>query len=614
MSLECGWRMSSPLRGTTCAWRSARNASGRLPNRMTRLLPIAPLRRRLCAECPRWLALWLAAALLAACGRVGVELAAVEAGVDNDAVACAVGCESRNGTALCEGTSCTVVCQPGYADCDGDGANGCEVAVASSVDDCGACGNVCRNEHGERACVAGVCLVSCKDAYLDCDGDGRNGCETDALLDPNHCGACQTSCGDGQQCITGACLTSPCPALRASCEEDAQECSTDLASSTEHCGACGATCRLSQAIAGCEASRCTVASCENGYGDCDRQGGNGCEVELASALDHCGACGVGCRNPHGATACVGGRCAPTCNAGFADCDGNPNNGCEQTLDGLAHCGACGRSCSVESGLASCNGGVCGAPCDLTGAFAFKGVIPATWPATAALSAGSGNFEVWAKLVVAQRQGVLTGTLTTCGNTVPDFDAAPLIRESYGLSYPNVVFDRPPLLTTTTRGRLSALAPSADLSFERSALLMGVMLADPVATPWPERQNFPSVDGDGDGKPGVTGVYKNGLRYTPPPTTNVGAPRAEAAYLAARFSFALRGTLTSCSGSTGRLEEPRVDSRTLGCRIFGLSRDCLSNELTHLDENKPAYRTSAGTYQLVRMAGSASCADVRAALP
>jgi hypothetical protein len=574
---------------------------------------LSPLSHLLFAPRHRPFVAWLSLALMAACGRVGVELGDIEGGA-GDASTCGVSCESRNGSATCVGASCTIRCNEGYADCDGLGTNGCEVAIASSADDCGGCGKRCNNEHGERACVAGVCLASCDDGYLDCDGDARNGCESDALLDPSHCGTCETSCAAEQQCIVGNCVTSSCPPLRASCDEDPLECEIDLASSTEHCGGCGMTCSLARASAGCEASRCTVVSCDNGFGDCDGQSPNGCEATLADSVEHCGACGASCRNPHGATACVAGRCAPVCSPGFADCDGDPQNGCEQTLDGLAHCGACGRACSADSGLASCNAGVCGAPCDLNGAFAFKGVFPATWPATAALSAGSGSFEVWAKLDVAQREGVLTGTLTTCGNTVPDFDAAPLIRESYGLTYAPAVFDRMPLAATSTRGTVSALAPSATLLLERSALLMGLMLPDPVAAPWPDRQNFPSSDSDGDGKPGVTGSYKLGLRYTRPPTTNVGAPRAEAAYLAVRFLFSLRGTLTSCSSSSGVLEQTRVEARTLGCRILGLQRDCHANELAHLDDNKPAYRTSPGTYQLVRVASSASCAVVRAALP
>ncbi|MCB9535028.1 MAG: hypothetical protein H6704_02100 [Myxococcales bacterium] len=46
-------------------------------------------------------------------------------------------------------------------------------------------------------------------------------------------------------------------------------------------------------------------------------------------------CGqIVCRNPLGSTACVGGRCVPSCAPGAQDADGDPTNGCETLrLDG-----------------------------------------------------------------------------------------------------------------------------------------------------------------------------------------------------------------------------------------------------------------------------------------
>jgi hypothetical protein len=52
-----------------------------------------------------------------------------------------------------------------------------------------------------------------------------------------------------------------------------------------------------------------------------------------------------------------GSCLPECTAGFLDCDGNPENGCE--VDGRSnreHCGACGRPCGEHQ---SCSAGSCG---------------------------------------------------------------------------------------------------------------------------------------------------------------------------------------------------------------------------------------------------------------
>ena len=42
--------------------------------------------------------------------------------------------------------------------------------------------------------------------------------------------------------------------------------------------------------------------------------------------------------------CQSGQCADVCPAEFADCDGDPRNGCETRLDRPEACGACGRWC------------------------------------------------------------------------------------------------------------------------------------------------------------------------------------------------------------------------------------------------------------------------------
>jgi hypothetical protein len=53
---------------------------------------------------------------------------------------------------------------------------------------------------------------------------------------------------------------------------------------------------------------------------------------LANDVNNCGVCGRACVNPHGATACIGGTCSPTCTNGFASCDGDVVNGCESSLN------------------------------------------------------------------------------------------------------------------------------------------------------------------------------------------------------------------------------------------------------------------------------------------
>jgi hypothetical protein len=107
-----------------------------------------------------------------------------------------------------------------------------------------------------------------------------------------------------------------------------------------------------------------VTLCIDGFGDCDMEPATGCEADLADDVAHCGACGAACSNEHGRTRCIEGACAPTCNQGFADCDSNPDNGCETDLLSSAnHCGECGMRCRADNATGVCADGVCGVECE-----------------------------------------------------------------------------------------------------------------------------------------------------------------------------------------------------------------------------------------------------------
>jgi hypothetical protein len=73
-------------------------------------------------------------------------------------------------------------------------------------------------------------------------------------------------------------------------------------------------------------------------------------------------CESGCSNAHGSAECVNARCVLQCAAGYADCDGNADNGCEANVaSDPAHCGACQRACDVNAQV--CSSGVCeSSPC------------------------------------------------------------------------------------------------------------------------------------------------------------------------------------------------------------------------------------------------------------
>jgi hypothetical protein len=276
--------------------------------------------------------------------------------------ACGTVCTAANATPACLNGTCGVGrCDPGFASCDGDGANGCEANTLRDTTNCGGCGQRCAPRANSVAtCEAGRCAWACEPGFADCDADPANGCEAQLATSDVHCGACGRRCelpNAGARCAGGVCGVTSCTAGFGDCDGSASNgCEVRLAESTSHCGACGAACAATpNAFPGCLAGRC-VSSCVTGFVDCDGRDNTGCEVDVRSDLANCGACGRACAPANGTGACAAGRCAvAACSAGFADCDGDAGNGCEVRLgDNPAHCGACGRSC--PSGL--CREGTC----------------------------------------------------------------------------------------------------------------------------------------------------------------------------------------------------------------------------------------------------------------
>lgn len=128
-------------------------------------------------------------------------------------------------------------------------------------------------------------------------------------------------------------------------------------------------CDVAHAIADCpkagKPQRCIVGSCKAGFGDCNKNDDDGCEVDLRTNTESCGRCGNRCpAADHGAPVCSDGRCGIACNADFDDCDGNAANGCESNL-GISplNCGACGNRCAAaDEAVATCTAGHCGLSC------------------------------------------------------------------------------------------------------------------------------------------------------------------------------------------------------------------------------------------------------------
>ncbi|MCB9727924.1 MAG: VWA domain-containing protein [Deltaproteobacteria bacterium] len=303
--------------------------------------------------------------------------------------ACGLVCAIDAGVPGCVDGECVVAgCDAGHADCDGDVGNGCEYDTADFASDaahCGGCGVVCAAPHGTVACSEGACVMeSCPAGLADCNGDTSDGCEYDVAgleSDDANCGACGVVCDPAHgagECSGGACTIVSCDEGHWDCNGDpADGCEHDeasLESDVDNCGGCGVVCTADQGEPACVTGVCTLGACDAGHANCNGDPSDGCEYDasgFASDHDNCGGCGVTCDMTGGVGACVDGACAlVSCDADAHDCNGDPTDGCEVSDAAFAtdpfNCGGCGVVCSDPLWATTCNAGVCElAACDST---------------------------------------------------------------------------------------------------------------------------------------------------------------------------------------------------------------------------------------------------------
>jgi hypothetical protein len=111
---------------------------------------------------------------------------------------CGEECSAANATTECIDGNCTLIaCDPGFADCNGNVANGCETDTQNDNANCGGCGIPCL---GEKTCQSGHCR--CPAGMADCNGD--NVCET-ALGTSDNCAACNDFCAAPKVCRDSQC-------------------------------------------------------------------------------------------------------------------------------------------------------------------------------------------------------------------------------------------------------------------------------------------------------------------------------------------------------------------------------------------------------------------------
>jgi hypothetical protein len=265
----------------------------------------------------------------------------------------------------CDAGICVIQsCEQGYKDCYAD--PGCESQIGTPTA-CSDCGHDCTalSHVKDVSCISDACVINtCQDGFGNCNDAVGDGCET-RLNTLTDCGACRKACGPLDY-ATATCASGTCQI--ETCAKDYDDCNTDASDGCEqslkvpvHCGACDAVCTVDNATAGCSTGICEIASCNNGFDDCNESATDGCEIDLRIDPYHCDSCDNACGPyDHADPICVDRNCGMQCHDDYDDCNESATDGCETEIGTETDCSGCGDSCLGFPGVGSvqCQSGSC----------------------------------------------------------------------------------------------------------------------------------------------------------------------------------------------------------------------------------------------------------------
>jgi len=189
-----------------------------------------------------------------------------------------------------------LACPEEHADCDHNRTNGCESIVSVDVQNCGGCSHICGNDHGTPTCDRRLCKFACEPDWANCDGDDANGCESHLPADPANCNGCNLECPAGPNqratCTDGVCGVECYPGT-ADCNGQLRDGCESSLESPEACGSCQHRCGKFMGVPGCKSAACQW-NCDGTYAHCGADDSTGCDTNLLDDPLHCGDCATVC--------------------------------------------------------------------------------------------------------------------------------------------------------------------------------------------------------------------------------------------------------------------------------------------------------------------------------
>jgi hypothetical protein len=268
-------------------------------------------------------------------------------------------------------------------------------------------------------------------------------------------------------------------------------------------------------------------------------------------------------------------------------------------------------------------------CDFTGTWGSRLTIDVNWAPQGLvgviLAPGSGQIRQWIKTTRMQNGSATTETTVVCGVALPDFQGTQVAgAETYGVRFPNTLFDSGFLSTFTIDGTLSGATPGSTYSTAPAAALLGLTLTNPSTDPWPATVTT-AVDTDQDGSPGVTIHVARGNGYSDVPVDFFKTQRANQLFVVIRQITQINATFSDCDHLSGTVSIPRIpssasgkyaiDSHIVGCSLSGSGAACDATQTNFVDATQPVFTpTGPSDFTSIRLPNGATCATVRQQLP